>query len=115
MAPYARHLLLHVRLKGNDMPIIDGKMMEEVQLQLCTDCALVYGAGWTDAELGQDTYGAAGLSWDEYTTKVESWDIVGNMALTGHSANCGGCFTCSLCDGVEYGEGSAAVGWVVPG
>ena len=30
------------------MPIIDGRMMDEVQLELCTDCALVYGAGYTE-------------------------------------------------------------------
>lgn len=96
------------------MPIIDGRMMDEVQLELCTDCALVYGAGYTDEEMGREIYGAAGLPWDEYTAHVESWDIVGRMAL-GETDEHLSAFRCSLCDGDDMGQISHAVGWVVPG
>lgn len=96
------------------MPIIDGRTMDEVQLQLCTDCALVYGAGYSDAEMGRDVYGAAGLPWDEYTEHVESWDIVRNMALQGIDEHLSA-FRCSLCDGDDMGQIERAVGWVTPG
>lgn len=96
------------------MPIIDGRMMDEVQLQLCTDCALVYGAGYSDEEMGRDEYGAAGLPWDEYTAHVEAWDIVKRMSLDKTDEHLS-MFRCSLCDGDDMGEIHHAVGYVVPG
>lgn len=96
------------------MPIIDGRMMDEVQLELCTDCALVYGAGYTDEDMGRDVYGAAGLSWDEYTEHVESWDVVRRMSLTGIDEHLS-MFRCSLCDGDDMGRIEHAIGYVVPG
>ena len=96
------------------MPIIDGRMMDEVQLELCTDCALVYGAGYTDEEIGRDVYGAAGLPWDEYTEQVESWDVVRRMSLTETDEHLSA-FRCTLCDGDNMGHIHHAIGYVIPG
>lgn len=96
------------------MPIIDGRMMDEVQLELCTDCALVYGAGYTDEEMGRDVYGAAGLPWDEYTEHVESWDVVRRMSLTETDEHLSA-FRCTLCDGDTIAQIHHAIGYVIPG
>lgn len=77
---------------------------DTVNLTLCTDCALVYGAGYTPEELGADTHGAMGVPWDEAAEHIESWEGVANVVLGDVDEPRSGVFTCTLCDSISYGR-----------
>lgn len=81
--------------------------MDTIDLTLCQDCALIYGAGYSLADLGHDDHDhrGGGESWAEYMMRVESWDAVGRVVLTDEQGDIDhGAFTCTLCDDVSYGR-----------
>lgn len=73
-------------------------------ISACTDCALVYGAGYTDGDLHQQTYGAIALPWEKYCAYVESWYAVSTFTLDAIEGVEVGVFTCGLCDTPSYGR-----------
>lgn len=77
---------------------------DRINLSVCVDCALIYGAGYTDGDLGQETYGAVALPWDEYCAHVERWDAVSTFILESEKGTDIGVFTCGLCDAPHYGR-----------
>lgn len=87
----------------------DDDHRDRIDLSLCTDCALVYGAGYTDGDLHQQTYGAIALPWDEYTSHVERWDAIDTLILESLEGDPSAeVFTCGLCDAPHYGRAYAA-------
>lgn len=88
---------------------------ERINLSLCADCALIYGAGYTDGDLHQQTYGAIALPWNEYVAHVERWDAIDTLVLESLEGDPSvGVFDCGLCDAPYYGRAYAAHAWQVP-
>lgn len=77
---------------------------DRVDLTVCTDCALVYGAGYTDGDLHQQTYGAIALPWNDYCSHVELWEAVSTFILESTERVDVGVFDCGLCDAPYYGS-----------
>ena len=91
----------------------DGR--DRISLSLCVDCALVYGAGYTDGDLHQQAYGAIGLPWNEYTLHVERWEAIDTLILESLEGDPPvGVFDCGLCDAPHYGRAYRAHAWQAP-